>query len=100
MWQDGKKVEHIVKKITQQMSLAFHKKSYWICVEFSNYYFFFQRTKLRQPTGQRQLLENKKILRNISKIRHISNSFSHDMPATYIVYFHNFVDQNQNAKME
>ena len=26
---------------------------------------FFQRTKLRQPRGQRQLLENKQILRNI-----------------------------------
>ena len=37
---------------------------------------FFQCTKLRQPTGQRQLLENKQILRNILKIRHISNSFS------------------------
>ena len=28
---------------------------------------FFQYTKLRQPTGQRQLLENKKILHNTSK---------------------------------
>ena len=39
MWQDGKKVEHIVKKITQQMSLACHKKSYWICVEFLPLFF-------------------------------------------------------------
>ena len=30
---------------------------------------FFQSTKLRQPTGQRQLLEKKLILHNISKIR-------------------------------
>ena len=29
--------------------------------------FFFQRTKLRQSRGQRQLLENKQILRNISR---------------------------------
>ena len=29
---------------------------------------FFQCTKLRQPRGQRQLLENKQILRNILKI--------------------------------
>ena len=56
------------------MSLAGHRKSYLICAEFlkfkilRNIYFdFFQCTKLRQPTGQRQLLENKQILRNISR---------------------------------
>ena len=48
------------------MSLVSHKKSYLVCVELSNfrilcsiYFNFFQCTKLRQPTGQRQLLENK-----------------------------------------
>ena len=29
------------------------------------YFTFFHRTKLRQPRGQRQLLENKQMLRNI-----------------------------------
>ena len=33
---------------------------------------FFQRTKLRQPRGQRQLLENKQMLCNISKFRQIA----------------------------
>ena len=52
---------HFLAKL---MSLACHKKSYLICVEFSKYYvifilIFIQRTKLRQQTGQRQLLENK-----------------------------------------
>ena len=41
-------------------------------LEISKYYIifyfdFFQRTKLKQPRGQRQLLENKQILRNISR---------------------------------
>ena len=36
----------------------------------------FKLTKLRQLTGQSQLLENK------LNIQHISNSFSYDMPAT------------------
>ena len=46
-----------------------------IGVEFPNFQilpnlyfdFFFQRSKLRQQTGQRQLLENKQRLRNIWK---------------------------------
>ena len=53
-------------KIVSFMSLVCHKKSYLMCwiFEFSKYYvifilIFFQCTKLRQPTGQRQLLENK-----------------------------------------
>ena len=33
---------------------------------------FFQHTKLWQPTGQRKLLENIWILRNILEIRHLS----------------------------
>ena len=52
-----------------------HKKSYFRGVEFPNFQillnfdfdFFFQCTKLRQPTGKRQLLENKQILCNIWK---------------------------------
>ena len=82
--------EHVVLpmqmayKLVHIKSLACHNKSYLKCVKFSKYYvifilIFFQRTKLRQSTGQRQLLE---ILRNNSKIRHISNSFSYDMPVT------------------
>ena len=49
-------------------------ESYFIGVEFPNfqllrnlYLDFFQHTKVRQPTGQRQLLENKQRLRNIWK---------------------------------
>ena len=51
---------------TNFLSLVSHKKNYLVCVELSNFrilcniqFGFFQRTKLRQPTGQRQLLENK-----------------------------------------
>ena len=55
-----------------------HKKSYFIGVEFPNFQIskfyvifnlldFFQCTKLRQPTGQRQLFENKQRLHNIWK---------------------------------
>ena len=47
--------------------------------KFSKYYvisilIFFQVTKLRKPTGQRQLLEK--------NTRYISNNFSYDMPLT------------------
>ena len=37
------------------------------------YFAFFHRTKLRQPRGQRQLLENKQILRNF--LRFLTSSF-------------------------
>ena len=47
---------------TQVIYCVCHKYNDLIFVEFL---IFFQRTKLRQPTGQRQLLENKQILRNI-----------------------------------
>jgi hypothetical protein len=64
----GKKVYELCKiiRVAYLMLLACHKKSYLICVEFRifeklrNIYFdFFQCTKMRQPTGQRQLPENK-----------------------------------------
>jgi hypothetical protein len=84
--------EHVVLpmqmayKLVHIMLLACHNKSYLKCVKFSKYYVIFiliffhlTITKLRHPTGLRQLLE---ILRNNSKIRHISNSFSYDMPVT------------------
>ena len=54
-----------------------YKKSYFRSVEFPNFQIpkynvifiliFFKCTKLRQPTGQGQLLENKQRLRNIWK---------------------------------
>ena len=49
---------------------------------------FFQRTKLRQPKGQRQLLENKQLHATqyfeSSNFEISSNSFSYDMPATLV----------------
>ena len=61
-----------------------HKKSCLKCVEITNlqilrnlYFDFFQRTKLRQPTGQRQLLENKQRLCNIWK-------FGNSTPMKYL----------------
>ena len=60
---------------------------------------FFQRTKLRQPRGQRQLLENKQILRNISRFltsrfRQIAFLMTYDkMFAERAKYFNNLPSQ-------
>ena len=81
------------------ISLACHKKSYLICVEFVNFWnitsYFFQRTKLKQPNGQRQLLENKQILRNNSEIRDfvtcqiafLMRYFKHKTDSIWIINF-------------
>ena len=70
------KSTHLHVNIRTSMSLVSHKKSYLVCVKLTNfsnihatYSYFFSKYKTETAkTGQRQLLENKEILHNISKI--------------------------------